>query len=1298
VILTVFNQKKYTKPKETVASTSVIHWREHFFFTQTNLSILDIENSKVSIEVRNHKFIQKDSLIGLFEFDLTYLYYQPNHAIVHRWIALSNPDSPDFQKIRGHIKLGISVQNEGDDDVDLAKPEFEDVKDSEILLPPQISLKPFQMIVTIIKAEGLPKLDDYFNETIDAFCEVNFAGGKIKTSVLKADQSKFAVGWYEELYLPVMMPNISKKVVVKVMDQDKFKEPDEAGSIVFGFDKVQEGEFKNLAWFNLYGASAEGKTDFCKTMNSNPETASCWHGRLLIKIDFFKCEKPALKCQHVRTEHIVQHVNENFDPISEYEIRAHIFSGVALSKAFEEYSLAVCWGGTTMSTSSKKSILRKCDWYEKLPKKIIKVPNGSKDLCDIFLYLVNNESRICFARLPTSDFQNVRGAARWVSLLPDRSLGILSNEWDGGFVQLRLYIGKYTGKESDKDGNWHIPPVPPAYKKTQESCIFFNLYQCRDLPAADSDGQSDPYIEIYCNGKENRSEMIQNTLNPMWYSVLTLDVPFDNPEKLPPIIVYVKDRDNSKDELLGYCTFPLLNVDINLREPKRPEWKDLSFGKLSGGKILASVNFFSDKKNLPGYSLEPKCFEATAEINCIGLRDLTPAVGWLPVNKAFIKFDMNSIQVPSEKINLRNVETQPGESGANPTINTVIKFNFWMPEDMIFAPALTCIVYDYLFKGLSQPQIGVFTINLGDLFHKKRISLLKFGLNKSFKLDNSHNHTGIGDTDNNEIIEKPSILAARKGAFVIYPKIVRNKKTGRLEESVKIPASYMKLGYNRFQDDQIMHYRFVLESELELSDYIEKSPFDTFHIKRGVKREEDSWLSTFLSFKNKEDVISEYTVKNVGLFKAIIRVTKTEKQLQQEEKVKKLKNQDEHTRDLSDYEYENFSDIRSLLLKKNQVVVRVYVVECKNLAQKDLKSHSDPYIKIKLAGKVINDSDNFQQDQPNPKFLKSFDILTTLPGASRLKIQIWDRDNLVKDDKIGETIIDLEDRYFSNSWRRLKEKPIEKRNLYIKSTNVVQGSILMWLEIHNPSGMPEALDITPRPPVEFEARLIIWQTKDVESYDIEDTSDLYIRASINNLPAKETDTHYRCRDGNGQFNWRMKFPLTLPAEDYLIDVQIWDRDVFSANDFIGSASFYFRELARDCFDRNKRIMMRGVDKEFHLFEKQDSDKFWVECFRNKDGEKESAGKVQISFELIPKNDADACPVGDGREEPNIDPFLDDPRGRFEWSLNPFKLINQVCGPAFKGKICCAFCCVFCCYMFIMIAPSVIGSLIGGTRK
>jgi len=35
----------------------------------------------------------KDAVIGAYEFDVGFVYFMPKHSFLHRWLALSNPES-----------------------------------------------------------------------------------------------------------------------------------------------------------------------------------------------------------------------------------------------------------------------------------------------------------------------------------------------------------------------------------------------------------------------------------------------------------------------------------------------------------------------------------------------------------------------------------------------------------------------------------------------------------------------------------------------------------------------------------------------------------------------------------------------------------------------------------------------------------------------------------------------------------------------------------------------------------------------------------------------------------------------------------------------------------------------------------------------------------------------------------------------------------------------------------------------------------------------------------------------------
>ena len=100
------------------------------------------------------------------------------------------------------------------------------------------------------------------------------------------------------------------------------------------------------------------------------------------------------------------------------------------------------------------------------------------------------------------------------------------------------------------------------------------IYQCRDLPAADADGSSDPYITAWdTSGKMKKTSVIDDNNNPLFYESIELDYEVNDSTKLetfPPFILDVYDYDSgifdSKDDFLGRAIVEPKNARILTQE------------------------------------------------------------------------------------------------------------------------------------------------------------------------------------------------------------------------------------------------------------------------------------------------------------------------------------------------------------------------------------------------------------------------------------------------------------------------------------------------------------------------------------------------------------------------------------------------------------------------------------------------------------------------------------------------------------------------------------------------------------
>eukprot|EP01113_Clastostelium_recurvatum_P029777 TRINITY_DN359_c0_g1_i2.p1 TRINITY_DN359_c0_g1~~TRINITY_DN359_c0_g1_i2.p1 ORF type:complete len:700 (+),score=238.67 TRINITY_DN359_c0_g1_i2:262-2100(+) len=365
-------------------------------------------------------------------------------------------------------------------------------------------------------------------------------------------------------------------------------------------------------------------------------------------------------------------------------------------------------------------------------------------------------------------------------------------------------------------------------------------------------------------------------------------------------------------------------------------------------------------------------------------------------------------------------------------------------------------------------------------------------------------------------------------------------------------------------------------------------------------------------------------------------------------------------------------------------VLRLYVLKCHSLMPKDRSGSSDPYLVISSKGmgsntapsKLIKDTNSVQNRTLNPAYFKFYELPVTLPGDSELSVAVWDADRLGSDELIGETTIDLENRIFSQDWTKLSQKPIEYRDLYHPSSVHSQGQVSMWLDILTPEQAASTPPVPIGPPVQkqYELRVVIWNTKDTAFRD-KSMSDIFITAYPEGLKSQNTDTHYRSENGEGMFNWRMVWPITLPLKNPRLKLQLWDKDLLNPNDVIAEATvdlkgFYKRAYKEDGTRR------WTIDRQFVSL-----------THPNYQGVQ---SKLEMELQLLTAEEARTHPVGLGRGEPNNDPFLAPP-DRPDTSFNPFSPWSYLKFVAWRKHRVKVIAALVCCIL-VVILPVLIGIL------
>ncbi|XP_034146168.1 dysferlin isoform X4 [Esox lucius] len=932
------------------------------------------------------------------------------------------------------------------------------------------------------------------------------------------------------------------------------------------------------------------------------------------------------------------------------------------------------------------------------------------------------------------------------------------------------------------------------------SCIFDTgtryhlrcyLYQARDLPAMDKDSFSDPYAIVSFLHQSQKTVTVRNTLNPTWDQTLIfheVEV-FGDPavtERNPPsIVVELYDQDTyGADEFMGRSVCrPSIDVQPRLA------WHPIRRGDRSAGDLLAAfelirrekpavhhipgqegdipphitdevflTGFFSENQQWPNDSdlpypppqREPNIYMVPKGIKPVLQRTAIEILAWGVRNLK--SFQLASVTSPSLQVEcggsvvqscvIRSMKKKP-----NFDVNTLF-LDVRLPCEELYMPPVIVKIIDNRPFG-RKPVVGQCTIR----------SLEDYRCTP----DEEEEETG-------EVDELDEMVPTPRDDVLIdiddqEPLIPAQFADGSSSAVINISRSSSQ------HEEEVMDWwsKFYASTgeKNRCGDYLEKG-CDTLQLFEGPLEETESFqglsdfCQTFKLYRGKnQDDGDDPSV--VGEFKGMLKIYP----IPEDPYVPLPPRQFHH-------------------LPPNNVeecLVRVYIIQATGLQPKDPNGKCDPYVKISLGKKSINDHDNYLPCTLDPVFGKLFELTCSLPVEKDLRIQLYDYDMLTKDEKIGETVIDLENRFLSrygaccglpqsyclsglNQWRdqlkpsqllvrlcdrRNYKRPVfkhdrvifrgheysaaelddasppsphlgplqerlclfilrrqglvpehvETRPLYSPlQPDIEQGKLQLWVDLFpkflGPPGPP--FNITPRRPKKFFLRCIIWNTSDVILDDVSLTgdkmSDIYVKGWLHGHEdnKQKTDVHYRSLGGEGNFNWRFLFPFHfLPAEQLCIidrkehfwsldkneikippklTIQIWDNDKFSFDDFLGCVELDLQHMPRPAKSPEKcslSTLTQEPDKTVSLFE-QKTVKGWWPCVCDGSGEKVIAGKVEMSLEIVPEQEQEERPAGLGRDEPNMNPFLEAPHRpetSFLWFSSPYKTIKYILWGRYK---------------------------------
>uniref|UniRef100_A0A3Q3GVR7 Fer-1-like protein 4 n=1 Tax=Kryptolebias marmoratus TaxID=37003 RepID=A0A3Q3GVR7_KRYMA len=660
---------------------------------------------------------------------------------------------------------------------------------------------------------------------------------------------------------------------------------------------------------------------------------------------------------------------------------------------------------------------------------------------DAFLWLLSGSKRLAYVRIPAHSIlfslveeQKGRDCGH-ITTLYMKSPGSSASEV---FAKLEVYLWLGPVKYSKETIRSLPEEFTPVYE--EESRYFqlrCHLYQGRGLMAADDDGLSDPFAKVVFSTQCQVTRVLSDTLSPSWNECLLFDRVLlegtkEQLQQDPPlIIINVYDHDNlSAPKSLGRAfAEPEFKTVEQFYEKPRLRFVDINRGRLPAGELLAAFelieldysSFGESQPCLPisvdpqdlSYDDEQRSFIIPEGVRPVlktfrieqvlfwGLRDLK-RVQLFEVERPLVRVECAGHQLESEEI--QSFKT-------NPNFKEVVRYIDVqeLPEQSYLHPPLTIFVVEHRAFG-------------------------------QLALVGSHVVQNLMDYAPNELEEEVEEEEERQNSMKINP-LTSVKSIGLSGLSVsqsKIPINPIKLA-------PLKKLNKLREEELE-EEEPEKEELDWWS-KYYASLEELEKQGVNLSMANVEEEEEEAVMveveppkrKKIATLKLYEGTLESEfRQFQDWLRTFPLykgraiseddDDDDDQERQMGKYKQGSFlvypidpegredttCQITNGIPKNSpiKVLVRVYIVKATSLAPTDPNGKADPYLIVKVGDQSLDSKDRYIPKQLNPTF-GVFELTVSFPLETELVITVMDHDLVGADDVIGETRVDLENRFYS---------------------------------------------------------------------------------------------------------------------------------------------------------------------------------------------------------------------------------------------------------------------------------------------